>query len=237
MGKKWLPLESNPDVLNDFSTKLGLDTSQYSFHDVYGMDPELLAMLPQPVIALLLLFPITDQSEAASKAEADRLRDEGYTPPKAAYFMKQTIGNACGTMGVLHALANNLSTVSIDDGSFLQRFYEATADMDPAQRGAYLEHPPEGAPDIDEAHHAAAQAGETRPPGLDEVVALHFVALVQREGRLLELDGRKPFPIDHGSSSPATLLQDAVKVAQRFMESNGSIQFNLIALCAGLAAD
>ncbi len=29
---------------------------------------ELLAMLPQPVIALLLLFPITDQSEAASKA-------------------------------------------------------------------------------------------------------------------------------------------------------------------------
>lgn len=39
MGKKWLPLESNPDVLNDFSKKLGLDTSQYSFHDVYGLDP------------------------------------------------------------------------------------------------------------------------------------------------------------------------------------------------------
>ena len=42
-----------------------------------------------------------------------------------------------------------------DDGSFLQRFYKATADMDPAQRGAYLEHPPEGAPDIDEAHHVS----------------------------------------------------------------------------------
>lgn len=39
MGKKWLPLESNPDVLNDFSRNLGLDTKQYSFHDVYGMDP------------------------------------------------------------------------------------------------------------------------------------------------------------------------------------------------------
>ena len=54
---------------------------------------------------------------------------------------------------------------------------------------------------------AAAQAGDTRLPGLDEVVSLHFVALVQREGRLLELDGRKPFPIDHGSSSADTVLQ------------------------------
>jgi len=54
---------------------------------------------------------------------------------------------------------------------------------------------------------AAAQEGATRPPDLDEVVALHFVALVQREGRLLELDGRKPFPIDHGPTSPDKLLQ------------------------------
>jgi len=29
--------------------------------------------------------------------------------------MKQTIGNACGTIGVLHALANNTSTVSIGE--------------------------------------------------------------------------------------------------------------------------
>jgi hypothetical protein len=37
--KKWVPLESNPDVLTDFAQKLGLDTSQYSFCDVYGLDP------------------------------------------------------------------------------------------------------------------------------------------------------------------------------------------------------
>ena len=54
---------------------------------------------------------------------------------------------------------------------------------------------------------AAAQEGATRPPSLDEVVVLHFVALVQKAGRLLELDGNKPFPIDHGASSPETLLQ------------------------------
>ena len=38
MGKKWLPLESNPEVLNDFVSKLGYDTNKYSFCDVFGLD-------------------------------------------------------------------------------------------------------------------------------------------------------------------------------------------------------
>ena len=38
MGKKWLPLESNPEVLNDFVHKLGYDTSKYAFCDVFGLD-------------------------------------------------------------------------------------------------------------------------------------------------------------------------------------------------------
>lgn len=38
MTKKWIPLESNPDVLNDFVTSLGIDVSRYSFSDVFGLD-------------------------------------------------------------------------------------------------------------------------------------------------------------------------------------------------------
>lgn len=45
MEKKWLPLESNPDVLNDFTSSLGLDVSKYSFHDVYGLDEVLQSYL------------------------------------------------------------------------------------------------------------------------------------------------------------------------------------------------
>ena len=54
---------------------------------------------------------------------------------------------------------------------------------------------------------AAAQEGNTAPPPLEEVINLHFVALVHRDGRLWELDGRKSFPIDHGPTSPERLLQ------------------------------
>lgn len=35
------------------------------------------------------------------------LKQQGYRPDPDVYFMKQTIRNACGTMGALHAIANN----------------------------------------------------------------------------------------------------------------------------------
>lgn len=38
MGKRWIPLESNPDVFNDFSAKIGAPVEEYAFCDVYGMD-------------------------------------------------------------------------------------------------------------------------------------------------------------------------------------------------------
>ena len=57
------------------------------------------------------------------------------------------------------------------------------------------------------AMQAAAQEGDTAPPALEDVVDLHFVALVNRNNRLVELDGRKSFPIDHGKTSDSTLLQ------------------------------
>ena len=38
MVKRFLPLEANPDVLNAFTANLGLDTSKFSFCDVYGLD-------------------------------------------------------------------------------------------------------------------------------------------------------------------------------------------------------
>lgn len=39
MGKRWLPLESNPEVLNEFASKIGMAQDKFKFCDVFGMDP------------------------------------------------------------------------------------------------------------------------------------------------------------------------------------------------------
>ena len=36
---------------------------------------------------------------------------------KSVYFMKQTVGNACGTVGILHSIANNLDRVDLSEDS------------------------------------------------------------------------------------------------------------------------
>ena len=153
-------------------------------------------------------------------------------PGPDVFYMRQTIGNACGTIGVLHAVANARGAVAIAPGSFLDTFFQATAGMDAAGRGAYLEHPPAGAPSIDAIHEAAAAQGATAAPPPEEDVNLHFVALSHVGGRLWELDGRKAGPVDHGPTSAATLLADAAAVVRREFvgRGGGSLQFSLIAL-------
>lgn len=50
MTKSWLPLESNPDVMNDYVSKMGLDVSKIQFHDVMSTEDWALEMIPRPVL-------------------------------------------------------------------------------------------------------------------------------------------------------------------------------------------
>ena len=246
-NKKYIPVESNPEVFNSYTSKLGVNVAQHAFCDVFGLDEvcgmrslahrlrlpctcmfngrsaqdtallltplhwdapqELLAMVPQPVLAVLMLFPVTEASERAkgpggrapegpcmslplatitpavglqnnetgrsagskhtpcqhipklmtlpaacvslrmpvhcvvlaprlriimhgtdptidlgfqrNRSDSVRLRTQAERGPKQeaaerdVYFMKQTIGNACGTIALLHAVGNNLDQLSV----------------------------------------------------------------------------------------------------------------------------
>lgn len=67
------------------------------------------------------------------------------------------IGNACGTVGLLHAIGNAQDKLVIQEGSYLDRFYKSTSTMTPDQIAAFLNDDPE----IEETHEAAASEGQT----------------------------------------------------------------------------
>ena len=87
--------------------KLGL-SPRLAFHDVYSLDdPSLLAFVPRPVHALLLVFPVSKTYETAREAEDSSLPAySGAGPDEEVLWFRQTIGNACGMMGLLHSACN-----------------------------------------------------------------------------------------------------------------------------------
>jgi len=90
---------------------------------VFGLDSELLGLVPRPVAAVMLLFPITDKYEDARieedkkleqlQGEADNANNGANSNKDDVFFVKQTIGNACGTMGLIHAICNNRDKLQI----------------------------------------------------------------------------------------------------------------------------
>lgn len=112
----WLALESNPDLFNSWSSKLGLDTSVsypqalqaksswstahlpdqilspqlFSFQDCLGLDPDSLALVSKPVKAVVLLFPPPPNYAATRKEEQERIEREGVEGVEDLLFFKQT---------------------------------------------------------------------------------------------------------------------------------------------------
>jgi len=237
--KRWIPLESNPDILNTWAGKAGLVLSQDEFVDVYGLDADLLAMVPQPVKAVVLLFPITEKNEAKKKDEDEAILAGRVTPvDPTVIWIKQTISNACGTMGLLHALMNSRTTIAPE--SPLATFLDQCKGLSPTERAELLEKTPLFA-DI---HANVANTGQSAvPPNLD--TDYHFTCFVQApsmepgkqkgEGghRLIELDGRRAGPVDRGQSED--LLKDVASfVKERFVSESDSISLNMMALAPPL---
>ncbi|TNY18190.1 hypothetical protein DMC30DRAFT_380898 [Rhodotorula diobovata] len=223
---RWLPLESNPESFNRWSASLGLDTSPpngYHFTDIWGLDPELLAFVKQPVKAVLMLFPVTKEYEDMRTKQDQQILEDGVEGVEDVIYFKQTIANACGTFALLHTLAN--TDVPIKEGP-LTELFERCKDKSPLERAQLLVHNN----DLERVHTETAHTGQTAAPALEDSTDLHFVTFVAHNGFLIELDGRRNSPVNHGPLSDKGLLDDAVQVVKRVMELTGSIQFNLVAL-------
>ncbi|GMS78657.1 hypothetical protein PENTCL1PPCAC_832, partial [Pristionchus entomophagus] len=116
MSAKWLPLESNPETINSFLGKIGVNSVESM--DVYSFDEELLSFVPSPQMALLLCFPDYKKVDELYTPVYEKLKGEDYKAPEKIFFMRQRIANACGTFALFHSLANLENVIDLGSGSF-----------------------------------------------------------------------------------------------------------------------
>jgi len=224
--KHWVPLESNPDLINKYLGQLGLPP-HWTVSEIFGLDESLLAMVPQPVRAVILCYPITANSEAFNESQSQALTTENSDSSNSPFYVKQTVGNACGTIALIHSVLNDSELISsLDENSFFKTFYRDGLNKTSSQRAELLE-----SDESLESSHQSIAAEATSDVQHNVNDNLHFIALINYNGKLFELDGRKLSPINHGETSRETLLQDSVKVCQQFMERDpGDIRFTMLAL-------
>ncbi|NXE44815.1 UCHL1 hydrolase, partial [Casuarius casuarius] len=189
------------------------------------------------------------QHENFRKQQTEEIKDQEIS--SKVYFLKQAVSNSCGTIGLIHAVANNKDKLKFDEGSALKKFLDETADLSPEERAKrfasnkvcglykllialstlgysnlcllYLKA-------IQEVHNSVAQEGQCRVD--DNSVNFHFILFVNVDGHLYELDGRMPFPVNHGTSSDDLLLKDSAKICRQFTErEKGEVRFSAVAFC------
>jgi ubiquitin carboxyl-terminal hydrolase BAP1 len=111
------------------------------------------------------------------------------------------VPNSCATHALLSVLMN---CSNLNLGSTISRLKEHTMGMSPENKGYAIGNVPE----LARAHnsHAIPEArrlndkSSSVSTGRFTGEAFHFVSYVPIDGKLFELDGLKPYPVDHGKN-------------------------------------
>jgi len=228
----FIPLEANPELMTTLLHKLGVSPA-LQMHDVYSLtEPDMLAFIPRPALALLLVFPVSATYESHRLAE-DSLLDfyQGKGDTEPVVWFRQTIYNACGLMGLLHAVSNGPARNFLEEGSDLDKLIKLAVPLGPEDRAKLLEQDTT----LAKAHREIAVQGDTAAPEATDSVDLHYVCFVKgQDGALWELDGRRKGPLKRGELeegedvlSPKALTLGPLKFLER---EGGDLRFSCVAL-------
>lgn len=189
--------------MNALAKKLGL-SDELTFYDVYSLDePQLLAHIPRPVCALLVIVPPTPGWKKQCEAEDAVLGDPAsyYNGGPAGagdqpiIWFKQTIADACGSYGFLHCAINGAASKFILPGSILEQLRNDAIPLAKDERAQMLYDNKA----FEEAHRSVAALGDTPEPSAGSAEYNgHFVAFVKANGHLWELEGSREGPLDRG---------------------------------------
>ncbi|MCJ1472165.1 ubiquitinyl hydrolase 1 [Lambiella insularis] len=228
----FVPLENNPEVMSHLAQELGI-SSDLGFYDVYSIDePELLAVIPRPVYALLFICPAEVYWKARRKEQNIAVYD-GSGDKEPVIWFKQTIRHACGLIGLLHGLSNGGAKKYITSGSDLDGLLKEAIPLKPLPRANLLYE----SRALEAAHRSAAQQGDTAAPPAEDENNQHFICFVKSDnGHLWELEGGWNGPLDRGALKPDEdalsehALQLGVRTFLKEAQTGGNLSFSIVAL-------
>jgi hypothetical protein len=116
----WVEMESEPAFFNVMLKEMGV--RGVKVNEVWSLDDNDMAMLPQPVHALIFLFRY--QATDKTKLETEC--------PKQVWYAEQVPDFACATFALLN-IVNNIP--GLEMGTELRNFKKFTQDMTPRLRG------------------------------------------------------------------------------------------------------
>ncbi|KAJ9453886.1 Ubiquitin carboxyl-terminal hydrolase [Diplonema papillatum] len=221
---RWPALTSDPEVFTKMLHEMGVHENVVC-RDVYGLEPELLAMIDGEPIAVLLCYPHTADDELKEERE----KRAGAPPPLSDglhfFWQDAELGNACGTVACIHAALNN--PLTLNHSGQLMHLLQEVGSLNSKQRGGALA----ACDKLREIHTKYSHEGPASTGDGTDKVAHHFIAFVENNGRVYELDGFRAAPIAHGSvAENGGFLAAASKAVAAKMAKNPDGQYQMMAL-------
>lgn len=220
----WNTLESDPAVflalLRAFAPLAELDIVELWDLDISSLPPE--------VHSFLFLFKWRKEQTAPQQTTTT----VGSTDPCTVepVFFRQTIGNACGTIALMHILAN-VPSIQLDPS--VAALIDFVRPLDAQSRGDLLE----SSDLIRSTHNSFARpepfAHEEDDEREEDPDVYHFVAYLPHMGKLYMLDGLRAGPVELGTIPPSEdwRSQAVAHLQQRIASYAASeIRFNLLAV-------
>jgi ubiquitin carboxyl-terminal hydrolase L3 len=222
--------------MNALAAKLGLSPA-LEFYDVYSLDsPQELAHIPRPALALLVIIPLTTSwAQNRETEDANKGLYTGHGTDEPVIWFKQTIGHACGSIGLLHSIINGPAMDFITPGSDLDKIRRAAIPLKMAERAEMLYDNQA----FENAHKSVEHDGDSYTDAEVEREGGHFVSFVKSGGKLWELEGDRKGPLERGSldEDEDVLSPRALKMGiKRIIEmSRGEEGEGLLFSCIALA--
>ncbi|KAK7398741.1 ubiquitinyl hydrolase 1 [Neonectria punicea] len=234
----FIPLESNPEVFNKIIHDIGV-MPYVEFRDVYSIsEPSILATLPRPVLALILVGP----TDMVGRGEEPEPGQHASTPEYAKagdqediFWFKQTIRNACGLYAILHSVANGVDADFVYKESVLDKLLTTCRPLLPNERARAVE-TCEG---LERAYTSTARSHEQSsvPRNLGDL-GNHYLCLTKsrKTGHLYQVSAsRKDGPVDMGPvhEHEDVLGPHGTAIVQNYLDAakgDPNAVFSLIAL-------